>query len=179
MKNKNQETDYDRNKKSECIVYKFAEGKETYVSKKDFSSRKEFEKIKSLSDKIYQEQNKDDEQYRKKTVSLEIVFNIIAPSYQQEFGEDNFIPHTKKMKVRGTINTDEAKKHLAYKALSSLTKTQKRRYVMQKKHGLSIYAIAVEEKTTPQAVAKSIQQAEKKIAKFMSKTLEKVQEINL
>jgi len=76
------DTDYARNKNSSGIVYRFADGEEAYVSSKDFPSQKEFEKIKSLSDKMHKEQNKDDEQYRKKTISLEIIFNITDPSYQ-------------------------------------------------------------------------------------------------
>ena len=70
------------------------------------------------------------------------------------------------MKVRGVIDADAARKLLAYKALSTLTKTQEQRYIMQKKHGLSIHAIAIEEKTTPQAVAKKHPSSREKNCKF-------------
>lgn len=164
-------TDWTRNKNSSSIVYPNADGSVTEINLEQFLKESEnnteemFQKIKELSDKLFQDEDKVERDRTKN----ELPFYDWSEKYLSETLEEQF------------FNTSENNSHEIYlerrkqmlmfipEMLDKLTETQRRRYLLYKVERINTIKIAEMEKVSQQSVYESITSAEKKIEKILSK----------
>ncbi|MDR1703665.1 MAG: RNA polymerase subunit sigma-24 [Clostridiales bacterium] len=161
------DSDYALNKHSEGIVYSFVDGSkvtvtlENYLAENPDKTADDFRRLKELSDGDYLERDRDG--YRKswKDMPLDILADTLhcsAPSPETDVIE---APLEKERQITRFA--------LAKKAWYKLTEVQRRRYRMYHVDGLTMREIAEREKTSHVAVVYSLEQADKKIKKFLNK----------
>ena len=158
-------SDYSLNKKSDGIVYKFADGSTYTLTLADYLSHNprkteaDFSALKALSDADYLERDRSGYRQTLKDVSihrLEGTTDCAAPSL-----EDVVIEQPEQNARR------KLRRELGQQALDTLTEVQRRRYLMHNFSGLTTQQIAVKEGITQQAVSKSLLAAKNKIMQFM------------
>jgi len=160
--------DYALNKMRKGIAYRFATGRIVEITSEDYLlenpdyTPEDFMEWKVLSDNDYHEQDKADGRYAYWNLSLDASQNLqyysATPSPEDEYLEQ--------------IERDESlacKRSLAKQALGLLTEVQRRRYILRAAHGLSTRKIAEQEGVSQRTVMDSLEQAEKKIKKFIGR----------
>jgi len=157
-------SDYAVNKYSEGIVYKTA-NKTIEINLADYlkanpdKTEQDFKELKALSDEIYLEQVREENRVTQKTFSLENVKQIQDVTALSI--EENYIEKLDKQYII-----------LAFKKFlkdGSLTKIQKRRFIMHTFKNLSLRKIAEMEKVHFTSVQESVNSAKIKLKKFFEK----------
>ena len=155
------DSDYALNRYSQGIVYKFADSVvevtlEDYLRDNPDKTEADFAELKTLSDEIYYQQDRQEYRVSHRNVSISGMEDAIvasAPSVDMEL-----------------IQKDEEKKALeaAMRLLGSgkLTAIQKRRFYLHFFHGLSTRQIAKLESVNQKTVWESLMWAEKKLKKI-------------
>ena len=160
-----QGSDYAVNKNANGIVYRYADQTveitlEDYLMENPGKTAADFTELKELSDSIYLEQDRDDYRQTWKNLSLHGLDETIACAVPSP--EDVIVEQLEQAAKKKT------RKELAKQALSKLTDTQRRRYLLHYVKGLPIRKIAEIEGTHFTAVHESLQAAEKKIKKYFA-----------
>ena len=166
MKNYNS-SDYAVNKKAVGIVYRYATETievtlEDYLRENPDKTSSHFAELKALSDSDYQQQDKNDQHQTRHIVPYDNIENLPSKALSLE------------NKVINNLEKEPSQQshqlHLIKQALSKLTETQKRRYLLYTAQGLTTRKIADMEGVAQTAVMESIHWAEKKIKKFLQKS---------
>jgi len=133
---------------------------EIYLRENPGKTENDFIELKTLSDSIYLEQDREEYRQTWKNVSLhgldETEFCSV-PSSEDAIIEQ--IEQAVKQKRR---------RELAHQALCTLTDVQRRRYLLYHVNGLTMREIADIEGVVHSKIQKSLEAAEKKIKKFLS-----------
>jgi len=156
------DTDYALNRYSKSIVYKFADGiveirLEDYLHENPEKTEEDFNKLKSLSDEIYYEQDR----HLARTARLDVSIYCLK--------------YTKDVLISSIIDVSEEKEKvkvmtIAKKLLNSkrLTEIQKRRFYLYFFEGLSTRQIAKRENVQQNAVWDSLRWTIKKLRKLFA-----------
>jgi hypothetical protein len=157
------------NKHSEGIVYRFADGAIKVITVADYlaenpdKTEADFAELKAVSDSIYLEQERGD--YRQTWKN--------CPN--QELDETELCavssPEDELIAEEEALEKEESRKRrleTAYRALDTLTESQRRRYLMYHVDGLTLRQIADKESVLYTKIQSSIAAAEKKIKKFLA-----------
>ena len=142
---------------SESVIYKFVDNETIDVTRELFlenvpgSTEDEFDYFKEQSDELFRLEENSNRKHRKYDVSL----------YEESFmseetslsAEEKFMRNEQQIEDQILINT----------LLSSLTETQKRRYILYAADGYTIREIADKENVGFTKVAKTIRLAQKKV----------------
>jgi DNA-directed RNA polymerase specialized sigma24 family protein len=167
-------SDYALNSKSKNIKYRFGGGNDvpnaTTVTPDEYAAdaahsdkpAPSFAEMKKISDEDYHEQKLHD-------------YNTTRLDWNIEWAEQQGLCYAKSPEdiLIARINAEEyARKRerqvrLAKKILEAMTEKQHTRYIMRKAYGLSAREIAEKEGTAQRTVMDSLEQAEKKIKKFL------------
>jgi hypothetical protein len=158
-------SDYALNKHSEGIIYRFADGivevtLADFLAENPSRTAEDFERLKAASDALYLKEDRATNAQTKRNVSLtdsDAVELCTALS-----------PETLVIYEPEEARAMEEKLALANLALSKLTKVQRRRFLLNRVHGLTTREIADAEGVAHQSVVESIMSAEKKIKKFLA-----------
>jgi len=162
-------SDYALNKHSKGIVYRFADSiveitLENYLAENPGKTEADFLALKNISDSDYHEEVKAT--YRQTWKDMpesdteDSLFNADLSAEGEYFGDFE------------AVAEDEQYENLRSSArfvLSKLTKIQRKRYVLYHIKGLSTWEIAKKEGTNQKSVLESLNGAEKKIRKVLSK----------
>ena len=141
-----QKSDYALNKRSPNIVYRLADGSCLEIKSEDCP---DFERWKELSDENYHAQELNDRRVARKNLPLD---ENICGSIEDLFEDKSSDSHV----MESAIDILE----------QYLTETQRRRYLLHARDGLTMRQIAVQEQVDPMAIQRSIVAAKKKIKKF-------------
>ena len=163
-----QKSDYAINKKNtQAIVYRFADGSISevtlagYLAENPGKTEEDFRALKNLSDGDYHEREVDECRQTRRNLSIhgmEETGVCAGAALEDEVIEQ---PEWKALESK--------RRELAAQALDTLTKVQRRRYLLHYRDGMSTWQIAEKEDVYQRAVMDSIQWAEKKIKKFLEK----------
>ena len=161
----NKESDYALNKKNQdAIIYKDAQGEETILTRKDFSSEEEFRRWKDLSDEDYHAIEKSDHRHFNHTQALYDLSDAAAtvPAIDEEIElriDRQFKLHLTRrviLQIKGYLTDRQFRRLWRYYALK-----------------IKVVAIAADEHVTHQAITKSLVAARKKIFRRMQKQVAK------
>lgn len=153
---------YSINKKNpDAVVYKFANGEQSLVTRADFATEEEFLAFKAWSDEDFHTEDKRDVLAGIRQISIDDISEaaISVPAI------DVVMEHQHQRAVQRRKASD-----MVVQLKDKLTETQFRRLWMYHVDGLDTYEIAEIEGNTHQAVSKSIIAAEKKLKKFSPET---------
>jgi len=161
------DSDYALNKTNKSvIVYKFADGivevtLADYLAENPDKTKADFDKLKTLSDTDYLEQDRKDYRHTYKNVSLYGLdeTNICAAPPP----EDGLNEQPEQAAIK------KQRRDLGLQAFNKLTKIQQRRYLLYHVKGLTIREIAEIEGAHFTVIHESLQAADKKIKKVLSK----------
>jgi len=161
--------DYALNKvRKQVIAYRFAVGRIVEITSEDYllenpdHTHEDFMKWKALSDNDYHEQDKADNRHSYWNFSLDASQNLQNYSATSPL-EDEYFEQLEQEETLAHMRS------LAKQALELLTEVQHRRYIMHVGHGLSTRKIAAIEGVSQGTVMDSLEQAEKKIKKFIGR----------
>jgi len=162
-------SDYALNKHSLGIVYKFADGiveitLEDYLASNPAKTEADFEKLKVFSDNDYY--SGDRATYRQTWK------DILYPEVDEVLKETDISAEETFFDGLDLLREDcerQIKMDFAHQILNQLTEVQRRRYIMHKIQGLTTRQIAEIEGSKQQSIMESLQAAEKKIKKVLSK----------
>jgi DNA-directed RNA polymerase specialized sigma24 family protein len=159
------DSDYALNKFASGIVYRFADRiveitREDFLMENSGKTAADFETLKAESDAIFLEQARRDTAQGNKSVPLSAVEDIELCSVR---GADYAV-----IEEAEEAERNRKRRELGKKALDKLTKVQRRRYLLHHANGLTVRQIADSERVSHIAVVYSLEQAEKKIKKFLS-----------
>ena len=155
----NKASDYALNKKNQdAIIYKDAQGEETILTRKDFSSEEEFRRWKDLSDEDYHAIEKSDHRHFNHTQALYDLSDAAAtvPAIDEEIElriDRQFKLHLTRrviLQIKGYLTDRQFRRLWRYYALK-----------------IKVVAIAADEHVTHQAITKSLVAARKKIFRRM------------
>ena len=156
------DSDYAVNKHAKGIVYRFADQTveitlEDYLRENPGKREADFMELKDLSDKIYENQVRDENRQTYKNTAIQGLeetdaFAVLSP-------EDILIGQTEQ------AEKEKQRKQIAKTVWDSLTEVQRRRYYLHAVKGFSTWEIAAKEGTNQKSVYESLQAAEKKIKK--------------
>ena len=163
-------SDYTVNKYSDGIVYRFVDQTVVIISRECFlrenpdKTAGDFTSLKAISDEIYAEQAWIERRQARRSVPLY--------GYEQVIDRFQCDDSTQNIVIDEIIcaETDRRRYALAKQALSVLTDTQRRRYLLYHAADLTMREIGQKEDVHFTRIAKSIKDAEKKIKKYFSKT---------
>lgn len=143
------DSDYALNKRSRNIIYRLADGSCVEITPEVCP---DFDRWKALSDKDYHEQELQSQRSTRRNVSI------------NEIPDCAFVTDTLGMdeQVADARNIENA-----VRVLACLTQTQRRRYLMYIRDGLTTRQIAQAEGVVQRSVMDSIQASERKIKKFL------------
>jgi RNA polymerase sigma factor (sigma-70 family) len=160
-------SDYALNKFAKGIVYRFTDKtvevmQEDYLAENPGKTAADFKALKAESDGIYLAQDREDTALGKKQLSLTGL----------EDAEVCSVPGTDYAVIEEPDKAERKRKRreLGKQALGKLTEVQRRRYVMYHAGGLTTRQIAEREGTAQRTIMDSLEQAEKKIKKFLAKS---------
>jgi len=159
------DSDYAVNKYNQGIVYKFANEikvitLEMFLAENPSHTKVEFEQLKAASDEIYKQIDRCDNAQTAKNFSLSTVEEA---KYAIKSPEQIMIDQ---------IVKDDCRKNAKEKTemiLSCLTPVQRQRYLLYKYRGLTTRQIADIEGVSQRTVMDSLEYAQKKIIKILSK----------
>ena len=153
---------YSINKKNpDAVVYKFANGEESRITRADFATEDEFLAFKAWSDEDLHIEDK-----------REVLAGIRQVSIDDSSEAAISTPAVDVVMERQHQRAEQRRKasEMVVQLKDKLTETQFRRLWMYHVDGLDTYEIAEIEGNTHQAVSKSIIAAEKKLKKFSPET---------
>lgn len=153
---------YSINKKNpDAVVYKFANGEESRITRADFATEDEFLAFKAWSDEDLHIEDKREVLAGIRQVSIDDISEAAIST-----------PAVDVVMERQHQRAEQRRKasEMVVQLKDKLTETQFRRLWMYHVDGLDTYEIAEIEGNTHQAVSKSIIAAEKKLKKFSPKT---------
>ena len=153
---------YSINKKNpDAVVYKFANGEQSLVTRADFATEEEFLAFKAWSDEDFHTEDKRDVLAGIRQISIDVISEaaISVPAIDVDMERQ----HQRAVQRRKASD-------MVVQLKDKLTDTQFRRLWMYHVDGLDTYEIAEIEGNTHQAVSKSIIAAEKKLKKFSPET---------
>ena len=171
-----------QNKKNKGIVYRFADGTRVEITENDYNAYitahparpgaktpPDFATLKAASDEIYEQEDKSWNVGTKKNLSFDV---LSATGSVYRYGAYEPSPET--LFFDALDAPDEAKKQqrrksVANDALDTLTAIQRRRYILHTANGMTTRRIADDEGVSQRTVMDSIEQAQKKIRKFLAK----------
>ena len=159
----NKESDYALNKKNQdAIIYKDAQGEETILTRKDFSSEEEFRRWKDLSDEDYHAIEKSDHRHFNHTQALYDLSDAAAtvPAIDEEI--ELRIDQQRKLRIT---------RRAILQIKGYLTDRQFRRLWLHGALGWREHSIAHKENVSQPAVSLSIVAAKKKIFRQTQKLL--------
>lgn len=159
----NKESDYALNKKNQdAIIYKDAQGEETILTRKDFSSEEEFRRWKDLSDEDYHAIEKSDHRHFNHTQALYDLSDAAAtvPAIDEEIE----LRIDRQFKLHIT-------RRVILQIKGYLTDRQFRRLWLRFALGWKEQSIAHKENVSQPAVSLSITAAKKKIFRHTQKLL--------
>ena len=144
------DSDYAINKYSKGIVYRFTDGNievtlNAYLDENPDKTEKDFYELKELSDLIYLEQDRKNNNTTRKDVPLYENLTVLpesVPEITPQLG-------------------------IAVQALAKLTVIQRRRYLLYHVNGFSTHEIAKKEEVRQRSVMDSLEWADKKIKKYL------------
>lgn len=149
---------YSINKKNpDAVVYKFADGEESRITRADFATEEEFLAFKVWSDEDFHEEEKLDHREANHIISTESLSEAALSVPAVDVVMERQYQRAEKRRIASDI---------VVKLKDKLTETQFRRLWMYYVDGLDTYEIAEIEGNTHQAISKSILAAEKKIKNF-------------
>jgi DNA-directed RNA polymerase specialized sigma24 family protein len=154
------DSDYAANKYSDGIVYRFAD-ETIVVTLADFlrenpqKTAADFAELKAESDKIYDEQARDENRQTYRNVPIQNVAESVF--CRALLPEDNLAAEERRDKQVLLANV----------ALSQLTEVQRRRYIAYHAFGQTMREIADTEGADVKSIFQSVQSAEKKIKNFL------------
>ena len=153
---------YSINKKNpDAVVYKFANGEESRITRADFATEDEFLAFKAWSDEDLHIEDKREVLAGIRQVSIDDISEAAIST-----------PAVDVVMERQHQRAEQRRKasEMVVQLKNKLTETQFRRLWMYHVDGLDTYEIAEIEGNTHQAVSKSIIAAEKKLKKFSPET---------
>lgn len=153
---------YSINKKNpDAVVYKFANGDESRITRADFATEDEFLAFKAWSDEDLHIEDKREVLAGIRQVSIDDISEAAIST-----------PAVDVVMERQHQRAEQRRKasEMVVQLKDKLTETQFRRLWMYHVDGLDTYEIAEIEGNTHQAVSKSIIAAEKKLKKFSPET---------
>ena len=153
---------YSINKKNpDAVVYKFANGEESRITRADFATEDEFLAFKAWSDEDLHIEDKREVLAGIRQVSIDDISEAAIST-----------PAVDVVMERQHQRAEQRRKasEMVVQLRDKLTETQFRRLWMYHVDGLDTYEIAEIEGNTHQAVSKSIIAAEKKLKKFSPET---------
>lgn len=153
---------YSINKKNpDAVVYKFANGEESRITRADFATEDEFLAFKAWSDEDLHIEDKREVLAGIRQVSIDDISEVAIST-----------PAVDVVMERQHQRAEQRRKasEMVVQLKDKLTETQFRRLWMYHVDGLDTYEIAEIEGNTHQAVSKSIIAAEKKLKKFSPET---------
>ena len=153
---------YSINKKNpDAVVYKFANGEQSLVTRADFATEEEFLAFKKWSDEDFHTEDKRDVLAGIRQVSIEDISEAAIA-----------VPAVDVAMERQHQRAEQRRKasDMVVQLKDKLTETQFRRLWMYHVEGLTIDEIGEVEGISHQNVSKSILAAEKKIKKFSPET---------
>lgn len=153
---------YSINKKNpDAVVYKFANGEESRITRADFATEEEFLAFKAWSDEDLHIEDKREVLAGIRQVSIDDISEAAIST-----------PAVDVVMERQHQRAEQRRKasEMVVQLKDKLTETQFRRLWMYHVDGLDTYEIAEIEGNTHQAVSKSIIAAEKKLKKFSPET---------
>ena len=153
---------YSINKKNpDAVVYKFANGEESRITRADFATEEEFLAFKAWSDEDLHIEDKREVLAGIRQVSIDDISEAAIST-----------PAVDVVMERQHQRAEQRRKasEMVVQLKNKLTETQFRRLWMYHVDGLDTYEIAEIEGNTHQAVSKSIIAAEKKLKKFSPET---------
>jgi len=178
----NNKSDYSLNKKTDDIVYSFADGKEiryrktdgkvyiitdsvtmTEVSEKEMSAD-EFDRIKAISNEDYHEDEKHSKRITRENVSINKLMETACVA--DKSAEQEYFNYLDMLKAPPQIRTMENAIAILDKCL---TETQKRRFLLMFYNCKSSYEIAELENRDHKSILESINAVHKKLTKYFSK----------
>ena len=161
------DSDYAINKFSKGIVYRFANEVveitlEDYLAENPDKTENDFVKLKSLSDDMYLDQSRNENNQTRKNVSMTLL----------EETDATFVPSYETMLIRRIEKESKRQKDAALikEILGCLTDIQRRRYLMTIQDKMTTRQIAVIDRVSHQSVVECLEAANKKIKKFLSNT---------
>ncbi|MCL2546156.1 MAG: RNA polymerase subunit sigma-24 [Oscillospiraceae bacterium] len=162
------DSDYAINKNAKGIVYRFADQTveitlADYLRENPAKTAADFEALKALSDADYYETDRSGYRQSWKNTSLDKLADDKNDAFTVPSAEDEVILQAEQAAAYAK------RKSSAVLVLDKLTDVQRRRYLMYHVQGLSTYQIAEREGTNQKSVHESLQAAEKKIKKYLSK----------
>ena len=162
------ESDYAINKKSNGIVYRFADKTievtlEDYLKENTDKTLADFAKLKALSDADYYTTDRSNYRQTWKNISYDVLCDDKNIMFILPSAENEVIERMEQMKA----NTKRQSSAAA--VISKLTKIQLRRYLLYHVHGLSTWQIAKREEANQKSIHEGLQATEKKIKKILSK----------
>ncbi len=153
---------YSINKKNpDAVVYKFANGEQSLVTRADFATEEEFLAFKAWSDEDLHIEDKREVLAGIRQVSIDDISEAAIST-----------PAVDVVMERQHQRAEQRRKasEMVVQLKDKLTETQFRRLWMYHVDGLDTYEIAEIEGNTHQAVSKSIIAAEKKLKNFSTET---------
>ena len=153
---------YSINKKNpDAVVYKFANGEESRITRADFATEEEFLAFKAWSDEDLHIEDKREVLAGIRQVSIDDISEAAIST-----------PAVDVVMERQHQRAEQRRKasEMVVQLKDKLTETQFRRLWMYHVDGLDTYEIAEIEGNTHQAVSKSIIAAEKKLKNFSTET---------
>ena len=153
---------YSINKKNpDAVVYKFANGEESRITRADFATEDEFLAFKAWSDEDLHIEDKREVLAGIRQVSIDDISEAAIST-----------PAVDVVMERQHQRAEQRRKasEMVVQLKNKLTETQFRRLWMYHVDGLDTYEIAEIEGNTHQAVSKSIIAAEKKLKNFSTET---------
>jgi len=161
------DSDYAINKFSKGIVYRFANEVveitlEDYLAENPDKTENDFVKLKSLSDEMYLDKSRKENNQTRKNVSMTLL----------EETDATFVPSYETMLIRRIEKESKRQKDAALikEILGCLTDIQRRRYLMTIQDKMTTRQIAVIDRVSHQSVVECLEAANKKIKKFLSNT---------
>jgi DNA-directed RNA polymerase specialized sigma subunit len=158
-------SDYAVNKNARGIIYRFADiiveiTLEIYLRENPDKTENDFVELKTLSDSIYLEQDREEYRQTYRNVSIHGLDETEICSVPSP--EDEVIERQQEAMKQ------KHQRRLAKQALTTLTEVQHRRYLLYHVNGLTMREIAKIEGVIHSKIQKSLEASEKKIKKFLS-----------
>jgi len=134
---------------------------EDYLRENPDKNEGNFAELKFLSDTDFLELDRADYRLTRKNVPIHGLDETDACAVESLEEEVIELPHQ--------LAEKHHRRELAKRALDKLTEIQRRRYLLHHVNGLSTWQIAEKEGANQKSIHESLQAAEKKIKKFLSK----------
>jgi len=159
------DSDYALNRYSENIVYKFLDGiveitKNVFLFENPDKTEDDFTFIKIVSDAIYHEQDRSGYRQTWKNTSF---YDLDDLAFFAVSSPEDYIVECETNNFNSIF-----RRKIAKEIMKEMTKTQRRRYILHHVNGKTTREIAFKEGVSQAAVVYSLEQAQRKINKFLN-----------